>query len=223
MFFHIEVLKKTTLFQDIDSNDLPVLLNCLAAQEKSYGKDIFLFHAGDPVRHIGVVLSGTVQIIKEDIWGNRSIVTELAEGQLFAEVFAWVGLTEIPVAVLAKTACRVLWLPADRIVGTCSAACGFHGQLVRNMLRIIAQKNLMLNNKLDLLSKRSIREKLLSYFYAMAKERGGTEFTVPFNRNELADFLCIDRSAMSRELGKMKEEGLLDFAKDRFHIFAPPV
>ncbi|WP_340147270.1 Crp/Fnr family transcriptional regulator [Ruminiclostridium josui] len=178
-----------------------------------------LLLAGDKVSSVGIILSGSAQIVKEDIMGNRNIVSEIGVADMFGEAFACANVSKSPVTVLTTTGCTVMYIKFSRIITTCSSACSFHTMLISNMLSLIAQKNIFLNNKIDILSQRSIREKLMAYFSMQIQKSGKNRFRIPFSRDELADFLCINRSALSRELSKMKQENILDFDRNEFEIY----
>ena len=167
---------------------------------------------------MGIVLSGKVHIVREDYYGNRNIVAIVSTGEMFGEVFACAGTDLMPVSVFAEEISEIMFIDLRSITTTCGQGCEFHGVIIRNLLRIVSEKNLILNRKIDFLSKRSTREKLLSYLSAQAKRTGSAEFSIPFNRQELADFLCVDRSAMSAELSKMSRDGLIRYEKSRFRL-----
>ncbi|MFZ2538525.1 MAG: Crp/Fnr family transcriptional regulator [Oscillospiraceae bacterium] len=215
---HLDVLKSVSLFDRINGNELESILKCLHSEVKTYKKDRMVFMAGDKISSIGIVLSGQVQVIKEDIMGNRAILTELCSGEIFGETFVCAGILTIPVTVLAVGDCEIMFIDYKQIITTCSSACIFHTDLIENMLKLIASKSMFLNQKIDILSKRSTREKLLSYFLIQMEKSKSKHFTIPFSREELADFLCVDRSALSRELSKMRDEGLLKYNKNVFEL-----
>jgi len=211
-----EVIKDNPLFDGIAFSDFEKMLDCLSAKTISYKKDDVILLTGDSVRQPGLVLSGSLKIIKEDINGNISIITEVGPSEIFAEVFACAGVSHSPVTILAVEDCNILFLDFNKVTTVCSSACKFHSTLIQNMLKLIAAKTLMLNQKIDILSKRSTREKLLCYF---DYQRGAAKkFSVPFNREELASYLCVDRSAMSNELSKMQNEGLIRYKKNLFEV-----
>jgi len=215
---YFSVLKKTALFEGMDEKEMGSMLKCLNAYMKDYDEDGMIFHEGEKVGSVGVVLEGRVQVVREDVHGNRIILTGWGPGNLFAEAFAPAEVREIPVSVFASVKSRILFLDFNRIITQCSSNCVFHAQLIRNMMKVIAKKNMLLNQRIELLGKRSIREKLLSYFWALQKEKKKSRIVLPFNRNELADYLCADRSAMSRVLGQMKKEGILRYKKNVFEL-----
>jgi len=211
------VLTSSPLFAGIAKEDLPGLLSCINARRETFQKNTFLLRRGEASSRIGMVLSGTVHIIREDFWGNRSIVGLAGPGELFAESYA---LTAEPleVAVLAATDGEALFLDAARIVSGCQQACDFHVQLSRNMVAILARKNLTLTTKIRHMARKTTQEKLLSYLSAQALRAGSAEFDIPLDRQQLADFLGVERSAMSAALGKLRDEGILKFRKNHFHL-----
>lgn len=216
MKLDLKFLNRTPLFRGIREEDLPGLLNCLHAKVSSYRKQDIILLAGQPVSSVGVVLSGQVQVVREDFMGNRDIVAGLEPGDLFAESYSFVSADSLPVTVVSAADSEVLWVQGGRLASPCSAACRFHSKLIENMLSILASKNIMLNRKIEHLSRRTTREKLLSYLSEQAVRSGGREFDVPFTRQELADYLCVDRSAMSNELSKLRGEGVLQFRRNHF-------
>ncbi len=211
-----EIIKNNPLFAGIAFSDFDRMLDCLSARTVCYKMDDLILLSGDAVNFVGLVLAGSVQIIKEDRDGNVTILTELVISDIFGEVFACAGIDHSPVTVQATEDCEVLFIDYRKIIKTCSSVCPFHARLIENMLSIIAKKNLMLNQKIEILSKRTTREKLMCFF---DMQRGASKrFTIPFNREEMAQYLCVDRSAMSNELGKMRNEGLIRFNKNEFEI-----
>ena len=211
-------MRKSPLFDAIHPNDLEKMLTCLGGQRKKYNKGSFIMIAGDLIDFVGVILSGHVQVIKEDINGNRNIIAELSEGDVFGEAFACAGISISNETILAITDCEIMMIKFKKIVTTCSNACEFHSKLISNMLKIIAQKNLNLNEKIEIITKRTTREKIMSYLLTQAEKNRSTSFEIPFTRNELSDYLCVERSAMSRELGKMQKDGLIKVNKRNFKI-----
>ncbi len=211
-----EAVKSNVLFAGIAFSDFERMFGCLSARTACYKKGEVILLSGDTVSFVGLVLSGSVQVIREDIDGNITILTELSASDTFGEVFACAGIDHSPVTVQAVGDCEVLFIDYKKIITSCSSACPFHAKLTENMLRLIAKKNLMLNQKIEILSKRTTREKLLCFFDT---QRGiAKKFTIPYNREELARYLCVDRSAMSNELCKMRDDGLIRFNKNEFEI-----
>lgn len=211
-----EILTKSPLFKGIAPDSITPMLGCLKAREKSFGKNEYIFHAGTSTAEIGIVLSGTVQVIKEDVWGNNTILTQLSEGMLFGEAFVIGNAGKIPVSVYSLQPSRIIFLDKERTITPCNATCEFHFAVSHNMLKILAQKNIFLTERMEHLSKRTLREKLLSYLSDTAQKAGSKEFTIPFDRQGLADYLAADRSALSAVLGKLKDEEILDFKKNMF-------
>ena len=211
-----EVAKSNLLFQGISFSDFERILNCMSTKTAGYKKNDVIMLSGETVDFVGLVLSGAVQIIKEDMEGRIAILTELGVSELFGEVFVCAGITQSPVTVLATENTEVLLMNYKKIITTCTTACPFHARLIENMLKLIAFKNLVLSQKNEILSKRTTREKLIAFFDI---QRGAAKkFTIPYNREELAYYLCVDRSAMSNELCKMRDEGLIKFQKSAFEI-----
>jgi CRP-like cAMP-binding protein len=192
------------------------MFNCLSARTDYYKKDDIILLSGNTVDFVGLVLSGNVKIIQEDKNGNIVIITEIAASEIFGEVFACAGISQSPVTIIAKEDVKILFINYKKIITSCTSSCIFHTKLIENMLKLIAKKYLELNQKIEILSKRTTREKLL-FFFDM--QRGiAKKFTIPFNREELAHYLCVDRSAMSNELCKMRNEGLIIFNKNIFEF-----
>lgn len=212
---YFEILKTVRLFSGIAQDDLMSMLACLGAKTAEIRKGGYILAAGSPVDFVGIVLTGQLHIIREDINGGRALIAALEPGDFFGEALCCAGAGESPVSVLADTDAKVMVLGFRHILETCSKTCSFHTKLIENMLKMLAMKNLQLQARMDFLSKKTIRARLLSYFESVALKQG-REFTIPFNREELADFLCIDRSALSREIGNLKRDGVIEYRKNRF-------
>ena len=217
---YFDFLLRLPLFDGVEAQQLPNLLQCLQASVVFYAKGDSVFLQGDAVSTIALVLAGSVLVTKDDVFGNHSIIGNLEAGSILAETFVCAGVKEMPVGVTAFSPCDLLFLDYRRIIITCPSACGHHSRLIENMLFILAQKNLVLNEKIEHLSRRTIREKLRSYLLSEAKKQNSMHFTIPYNRQDLADYLCVDRSAMSWELGKMRDVGLLSFHRGTFTLHA---
>ena len=210
------MLRSCPLFSGISEAELDAMLSCLNAEKKSFPKDAFVLRAGDTAESIGLVLSGSVLVIQEDIWGNRNILSKAGPGQTFAAAFACAPGSVLNVSVIAEAPVTALFLNVKRILTICPSACAHHSRIIRNLLSDLAGKNLLLNEKLTHIAQRTTRAKLMSYLSAEAQRRGAVEFDIPFSRQQLADFLAVERSGLSLELGKMKKEGLLDYHKEHF-------
>lgn len=217
----LSVLKRSKLFSGIGEEEIRSMLTCLSAEKRKYKKGEYVLRFGDPVSAVGIVISGSVDVIKEDYWGNRNLVAAILPGQSFAESYACAGDVPLGVSVQASQASEVLLMNLQGILTTCSSACAFHTRLIRNLVSLLASKNLMMNEKLTFLTQRSTREKLLAYLSAESMRLHAPDFSIPFNRQQLADYLSVDRSAMSNELSKMQKEGILEYHKNHFLLRQP--
>jgi len=215
-----EPLRQCLLFNGIHPSDLEKLLRCLQARQRVCRKNEFIFSAGDAVRAIGIVLSGAVHIQQEDYWGNRTILAHITPGGLFGEAFSCAETDSLPVSAAVAEDAEILLLDYKRIVTTCSSACAFHASLIQNMMKLLAQKNILLTQKMEIITRRTTRERLLAYLSAQAALAGKNRFTIPFNRQQLADYLSVERSAMSAELSRMQADGLLWTNKSVFELRA---
>ena len=211
------MLARVPLFAGIDRGDLPGLLGCMDAREREFQKGDVLLHRGDRTVSLGLVVSGAVQVIREDFWGNRSVVGLVEAGEIFAESYALAG-QPLEVSVQAVSPGRVLFLNGEKMISGCAQVCGFHEQLSRNLLSLLARKNLMLTEKMRHMARKTTREKLLSYLSAQAVRAGAPEFDIPMDRQQLADFLGVERSAMSATLSRLRDEGVLEFRKSHFRL-----
>ena len=213
-----DVLKKVELFSGIEESELQSLLTCLGAKAVHYDKNCIVFMNGEAISSFGIVLSGQVRIFQDDYYGNRSILGNAGPGSMFGESFAFAETKELPVSVVTVTESELMFIDCNRLAAPCGNACLFHSHLIRNMLNTIARKNVSLTQKIEYTSKRTTRDKLLSYLSAEAQKAKSNSFLIPFDRQELADFLSVDRSAMSAELGKLRDEGVLNFHKNQFEL-----
>jgi CRP-like cAMP-binding protein len=216
---NFSLLKKSDLFQGIAEEELDSLLKCLGCTFKQYKKGEVVYLAGSFVREIGVVVSGRVHIIKDDTWGNSNIIAEISGGEMFAEAFVCGGIGLLPVSVMAALdTTEVMFADFQRVVTACSSACIFHALLIRNMMGVLARKNIMLAGKMEHILKRTTKEKLLSYLSEQSRLRGSGSFSIPFDRQGLADFLSVERSALSAEMSKLKANGIINYRKNRFEL-----
>ena len=214
----LPILSRCPLFDGIDPADIPGLLTCLGAELRTAKKNTPFFSEGDPARYVGIVLSGAVQIVRDDYYGNRSILSHAMPGELFGETFACAAVDAMPVTVLALEDATALCIDCRRITRTCSNACDFHNRIVLNLLQVVAAKNLSFHKKLEITSRRTTREKLLAYLLWQAKTHRKASFTIPYDRQGLADYLAVDRSAMSAELSKLRKDGIIDFDRSHFTL-----
>ena len=212
------VLRSCPLFAGINGEDLRALLRCLGARTAAYPKKTVILSEGEPAGMVGILLTGAVQIVRGDYSGNRSIVAVVGPGELFGEAFACAGMEEMPVEVLAREDTKVLLLDCQRLLHPCSNACAFHRQLLLNLTQVLARKNLALHQKLEILSRRTTREKLLTYLHQQAKQAHSSSFTIPYDRQELADYLEVERSGLSAEIGRLRREGILESQRGWFRL-----
>lgn len=209
-------LTKTLLFRGTTEAEAESMLRCLGSYTKRYTKGELIYRAGEVIENMGMVLSGSVHIENDDVWGNKSILSLVDAGQIFAETYACIPGEPLMVNVTAAEKTEVLFLNAARLFQTCPKSCTHHNKLIQNLLQISAQKNLVLSRRILHTSSKTIRGRLLSYFSEQVIQSGNYRFTIPFNRQQLADYLGVDRSAMSGELSKMRHDGLLTYEKNTF-------
>lgn len=215
---YIPVLKRTKLFSGVGEDDIASLLSCLGARKKEYKKGEYILREGEHISDIFILVEGKIHIQKDDYWGNRSILSVISVGEMFGEGYAAPESGALLNDVVAVEDSTMIFFDVRRILTTCSSACRFHNMIVQNMFFAISDKNRRLVQKLGHMSGRTTRTKLISYLSEEAKRQGSSAFTVPFNRQQLADYLCVDRSAMSNELCKMRDEGMIKFEKSRFEL-----
>lgn len=215
---YLDILKNIELFNTMQDQDILKALQCLKGTVKKYNKDDVVLLAGDRTNKLGIVLDGSVIITKDDIMGNRNILTIISKSGMFAESFALSNVQSLPVTVICDSKCEILFLEFSSIIKVCEGNCHFHNTLIRNMLNILASKNILLNNKIEILSSKTTRDKLMTYFNMQVTIKKSNKFQIPFNRESLADFLNVNRSSLSRELSNMQDEGILKFSKNKFEI-----
>lgn len=216
----LPIVLTSPLFSGISENELSAILSCLDTKMESYPKEAFLLRAGDTVDSIGIVLAGSVLIIQEDVWGNRNILSKTGQGQTFAAAFACAPNSALNVSVVAENPVTAIFINVKRILTTCNLNCAYHNRIIRNILSELAEKNLRFSEKLTHMGQRTTRSKIMSYLSAEAQRLGKYEFDVPFSRQQLADYLAVERSGLSVELGKMRDDGLIDFHKNHFVLHA---
>lgn len=207
-----------SLFEGIVPADVEKLLSCMAYRQLSVKKGEFAVRPGDEITSVGIVLSGMVQIIRFDREGKRIIQASLGRGAVFGESLVCAGIAKSPVGVVASEDAEIILLPYRKLIAPCEKACSFHNRLIENLIRLIARKNLMLNSKIEITARRTTREKVLAYLGEERAKAGKDSFEIPFSRGELADFLCVDRSALSRELSRMQEEGIFRYERNIFYM-----
>lgn len=215
---NLSFLSKTLLFRGASEKEIDAMLHCLDAHSKLFSKGETIFRSGQTTNYLGLVLSGSIMIENNDIWGNHSILGHAAAGEIFGETYACIPGEPLLVNVIADTRSEILFLDTGRLVQTCPNSCSHHRLMIENLLQICARKNLDLSRRSLHTSSKSIRGRLLSYFSDQAMQNGSMEFTIPYNRQQLADYLGVDRSAMSNELSKMRKERLIDYRKNSFYL-----
>lgn len=215
---YLERLKKIPLFFGIQDDDILSLLDCLQAKVIVYEPNSMIFTQGDDVSLVGIVLLGNVQVFKDDFYGNRSIVSTIGELELFAEAFVCAGIDKMPVSVISNMQSEIMLINYRKLTTVCQTTCGFHSKMVFNMLKIMSNKNISMMQKNDVLSKRTTRQKVMQFLYNQAEKNSCKTVEISFNRQQMADYLFVDRSALSYELSKLKKEKIIDFNKNRFKI-----
>ncbi len=215
----IPILKRTRLFSGVSEDEISSMLTCLDATLKNYKKGEYVFHRGESISDITLLAEGKLHIQRDDYWGNSNIISVIVVGEMFGEAYATPNSGAILNDVIAVEDSAILFFNAKRIITTCPSACRFHSLVLQNLFYAISDKNRKLVQKLAHMSNRSTREKLMSYLSEESSRQNSSTFTIPFNRQQLADFLSVDRSAMSNELCKMRNEGLLAFEKSKFTLY----
>lgn len=215
---YLKILKLSSLFKDISETELLPLLGCLGATVRSYKKNSVILSAGDSTKCLGIVLTGSAQIAQTDYYGNRSIMTHIETAQIFGETFACAEVTALPVDVIACEDCEIMFIDVQHITNACCNACSFHNRMIFNLMRLVAAHNLVLHRKIEITSKRTTREKLLTYLSHEAIKNKSATFDIPYDRQQLADYLQVERSGLSAEISKLRAEGKLIANKNRFTL-----
>ena len=213
------VLRNSPFFQGLRDEEIRSVLHCVSAEIIRKEKDSCIFRVGDSTQAMGLVLSGSVLSIQEDLWGHRNIVDRIGVGEFFAESFAAIPGAVLNMSIVAAEDCQIMLLNMNRLMQTCVSACAHHHKLVRNLVSVMARNVLNLNNKITLMGKRSTREKILSYLSAESMRQGKLSFDIPYDRQQLADYLCVERAAMSVELSKLQKQGYLKTNRNHFKLF----
>jgi len=215
---YLSVLQACPLFRGINADDLTSMLDCLGVVVRNFSRRETILAEGEPARHIGIVLSGSAQIVQVDYFGNRSIIGGVGPGELFGESFACAEVEVLPVDVVASESAQIMLIDCRRVIRTCSNGCGFHQQLIYNLMKVAAMKNLAFQQKIQITSKRTTREKLMAYLLLQAKRNNSRKFCIPYDRQELADYLAVDRSGLSAEIGKLCREGIIKSNRSHFEL-----
>lgn len=214
------ILAKCPLFMNINDNEYKILLSCINSYTKDFQNDEYILFAGDNISSIGVVLSGSIEIIKENLAGARHIIDFLGPSDIFAEGIVCTSEHISPVTVRAKEDSKILFIPYERIIRTCSNSCNFHAQLTKNLIMLLGEKNFSLNHKIALLLLKGMREKLAAYLLNESQKQSSLSFQIIPNRNQLAEYLNVSRTSMCRELARMKELRILDYYQNSFKILS---
>lgn len=215
---YFPILQSCPLFLGICAEELSGLLHCLGAIRMDVRKGMTVFAEGESTTHMGIVLTGAIRLMREDYYGNRSIVAHVGPGELFAESYACAGVAVLPVSVVAEQSGTVLLIDSQRLTVSCANACAFHSRLVQNLLRLVAERNLVFDQKIQITSQRTTREKLMAYLTNQMKLQNSRSFIIPYDRQALADYLEVDRSGLSVQISKLRKEGILESRKNYFHI-----
>lgn len=216
---YVSIIKQSQLFSGVGEEEINSMLKCLDATLHEYKKGEYVFRQGEYLSHIMILVKGKLHVQREDFWGNRSIINQINCGEMFGEAYVTPDSGSILNDVVAIEDSSVIFFDVRKILTVCSSACRFHTTVIQNLFFSISNKNRMLVQKLGHMSKRTTRDKLISYLSEQSQKSKSETFEIPFNRQQLADYLSVDRSAMSNELSKMKNEGLINFEKNRFHLY----
>lgn len=216
---YLFVLRNSPFFQGMTDQEILSVLHCVNGMTIQKEKDEYILRVGDSTEAMGLVLSGSVLSIQEDLWGHRNIVDRVGVGEYFAEPFAATPGAVLNVSVVAAENSEILLLNMNRLMQTCATACTHHNKLIRNLVSVMARKVLNLNSKITHMGKRSTRDKILSYLSAESMKQGKLAFDIPYDRQQLADYLCVERAAMSAELSKLRKEGYLKTSRNHFELF----
>ena len=215
---HFELLSSTPLFRETSEFECQAMMFCFKTKFKTFNKNEVIFKQGDSMEYVALILKGSAKVEHVDTLGNITIHYELEHGGMYGVESAYANLNTYNDSLIATQKSFVLFLDKHRLITPCSNRCKRHETVVKNLMQIVAERNLQLLNKLTHISKKSIREKVISYLLSQSQKTNSTYFDIPFNKTELAEYLAVDRSAMSSELNKMKKEGLIDFDKKQYHL-----
>ena len=215
---HLPVLMQSPVFSGISENNLLTMLSCMEARVVCFQKNQLVFREGDPARYMGIVLSGRVQIMRHAACGSRNIIGSFEKSEIFGAAFACSGVGTLPVSVLATVDSEILLIDCKRIINVCPDTCAFHAKLISNLLRIVAQRNVQFNQKLEIITQKTTRDKLVAFLFAQAQQADSNRFTISYNRQQLADYLGVSRCAMTAELSKLRDTNLIRYCRNEFEI-----
>ena len=213
-----EIILKSKIFKNIEENEVDLLLKCINNYRKTFKKGEIILREGEKTEYMGIVITGSVVVERADLWGNNTVLGVISPGGIFAETYSILNDEPLMINVYANEKSEILFLRTNEIFKTCEKSCNFHDQLILNLIRIASFKNLNLSRKILHTGPKTIRGKLLSFFSEWVKKEKSLSFSIPYDRQQLADYLSVDRSAMSNELSKMQKEGILEFKKNKFKI-----
>ncbi|MBQ3853561.1 MAG: Crp/Fnr family transcriptional regulator [Anaerovibrio sp.] len=217
---NMNIISKCSFFSGMDKGEIQAVLGCVGAYIIQADKGKYIFRAGDSTEVMGMVLTGSIFIIQEDVWGHRNIMAKCQPGEFFGEIYAASPGSILNISVIAEADTTVLMMNVKRLLSSCPSACDYHQRLIRNLVGVLANKVMTFNEKITHISRRSTREKLLSFLSSEAQRAGSLSFDIPFNRQELADYLCVERAAMTVELSRLQKEGILETNRNHFVLSA---
>lgn len=215
---HDSILNQCPLFDGVAPEELGAMLGCLGAKKITASKGQVIFQEGDEAVYVGIVLTGSVRLVREDYYGNRSIMAHIGPAEVFGETYACAGVAALPVSIVADEESTCMFIDCRRITASCTNACVFHSRMIFNLLRLVASKNLLFDQKIEITSKRTTRDKLMAFLFNQAKLHKSDCFFIPYDRQALADYLEVDRSGLSSEISKLRKEGKLECEKNKFHL-----
>lgn len=215
---YLPILRSCPFFNGMRDDEILSILHCVQASTVARPRGAYILRAGDTTEVMGLVLSGSVLILQEDLWGHRNILSKCTAGDFFGEPYAATSGAVLNVNAVAEDDCELLFLNVKRLLTSCPTACDHHQKLIRNLVSVLANRLLVFNDKITHVSKRSTREKLLSYLSTESVQQASLSFDIPFDRQQLADYLCVDRAAMSVELSKLQKEGILKTKRRHFEL-----
>lgn len=204
------------LFENIENNNVLELLKCLSIKTKTYKKGAYIIKSGQKIDSLCIVLEGCVNQYKLNSKNESIIVDKYSVNDIFAHNIICLGRNVSPCDFIAEKSCEILFLPFEKIINPCSKLCSYHIQAIKNLMKMISKRNSMLNDKIDIIAQKTTREKILALLKTY--ENYGELFSIPYSREGMAKYLCVDRSALSRELSRMRDEGILKFRKNYFEL-----
>ena len=215
---YLEILKKCPLFEGVSDEEILKMLGCLGARVERFDKRTNILSDGNPVEYIGILISGVAHIVKYDYYGNKNIITTVLPSEMFAEEFACASSDELSITVESCEECEVMLLSCSHVVYTCKRVCSHHQRMIFNLMRAIARKSIVFHRKAEITARRTTRDKLIAYLHEESIRANSNVFDIPYDRQELADYLGVDRSGLSTEIGKMRAEGIIKNKKNHFEL-----